>query len=269
MVARRWRMLNPQRDADLLSLGATTDGVVSLDVCRAAGLSDRRLSDLVATGRWQSPWPRVYVTFSGPLPSAARLQAAVRYAGRDATISHASAGYLWRLTAAPPIIHLTHAASRRLPSRLHAASHDRRAHGARSAGRSADRDSSARAGGRRDPWPPHDTRELAHRPRRTPTYAVANRDSGRAARSSRRRPVGAGATGRRNQTPAWIASWRPSGQTAGRRHAVPRRRQRGVAAACGARRSTRPRPSAGDLARHAPRQPQRAVGLSTPAIRLG
>jgi very-short-patch-repair endonuclease len=100
-------MLNPRRDADLLSLGATTDGVVSLAVCRTAGLTDRRLSDLVATGRWQSPWPRVYVTFSGPLPSATRLQAAVLYAGSDATISHASAGYLWRLTAEPPVIHLS------------------------------------------------------------------------------------------------------------------------------------------------------------------
>lgn len=100
-------MLNPRRDPDLLSLGATTDGVVSLDACRGAGLTDRRLSDLVATGRWQSPLPRVYITFSGPLPSRSRLWAAVLYAGKDATISHASAGFLWRLTREPPFIHVS------------------------------------------------------------------------------------------------------------------------------------------------------------------
>jgi hypothetical protein len=100
-------MLNPRRDAHLLCLGAVTHGAVSLDACRAAGLSDHRLSDLVATGRWQSPWPRVYFTFSGPIPTASRLQAALLYAGEAATISHASAGQLWRLNREPPVIHVT------------------------------------------------------------------------------------------------------------------------------------------------------------------
>jgi hypothetical protein len=100
-------MLNPRRDSHLLSLGAASHGAVSLDACRAAGLSDHRLSDLVATGRWQSPWPRVYITFSGPLPSATRLYAALLYAGTAATISHASAGTLWRLNREPFAIHVT------------------------------------------------------------------------------------------------------------------------------------------------------------------
>jgi uncharacterized protein YoaH (UPF0181 family) len=100
-------MLNPRRDAHLLSLGAATAGAVSHEACRDAGLSDRRLSDLVATGRWQTPWPRVYVTFSGPIPAVSRLQAALLYAGDGATVSHASAGQLWRLNREPPVIHLT------------------------------------------------------------------------------------------------------------------------------------------------------------------
>jgi hypothetical protein len=100
-------MLNPRRDAHLLGLGAATHCAVSHESCRDAGLSDRRLSDLVATGRWQSPWPRVYVTFSGPVPLMSRLQAALLYAGTAATVSHASAGALWRLVREPACIHVT------------------------------------------------------------------------------------------------------------------------------------------------------------------
>jgi very-short-patch-repair endonuclease len=100
-------MLNPRRDAHLLSLGAATAGAVSHETCRHAGLTDHRLSDLVGTGRWQSPWPRVYVTFSGPIPPMSLLHAALLYAGAGATVSHASAGRLWRLVREPACIHLT------------------------------------------------------------------------------------------------------------------------------------------------------------------
>jgi very-short-patch-repair endonuclease len=100
-------MLNPRRDSHLLSLGAATSGAASLDDCREAGLSARRLCDLVATGRWQSPYPRVFVTFSGPIPRATLLWAAIIYAGADATLSHVTAGQLLRLARESPVIHVT------------------------------------------------------------------------------------------------------------------------------------------------------------------
>ncbi len=107
MYGNAERMLNPRRDSHLLSVGAATSGAASLNDCREAGLSDRRLCDLVATGRWQSPYPRAFVTFSGPIPRATLLWAAIMYAGTDATLSDVTAGQLWRLTPESPVIHVT------------------------------------------------------------------------------------------------------------------------------------------------------------------
>jgi hypothetical protein len=49
----------------------------------------------------------VYVVFSGPIQVAAQHQAALLYAGDGAALSHESAGWLWRLCAAPPEIHVS------------------------------------------------------------------------------------------------------------------------------------------------------------------
>ncbi|HEX3899593.1 MAG TPA: hypothetical protein VHW74_10505 [Mycobacteriales bacterium] len=100
-------MLNPLRDSDLLALGAQTAGAVSLYECRAGGLTYERIRWLVETGRWQAPLPRVYITFSGPPPLETMQHAALQYAGVGATLSHESAGALWRLCRTPPAIHLT------------------------------------------------------------------------------------------------------------------------------------------------------------------
>lgn len=78
-----------------------------LDRCRASGFTDRRLRWLVESGRWQSPLPRVYVGFSGPIPLSTMQHAAVLYAGDGATLSHESAGHCWRLCGEPSAIHLT------------------------------------------------------------------------------------------------------------------------------------------------------------------
>jgi hypothetical protein len=88
-------------------LGAETAWAVDHATCLAAGLSDRRLHQLVQTGRWQSPFPRVYITFSGPLPVLTLQYAALAYAGEGAVLSHESAGYFCRLCRQPPVIHLT------------------------------------------------------------------------------------------------------------------------------------------------------------------
>jgi hypothetical protein len=100
-------VLNPRRDAALIPLGEATAGAVHIDECRAAGVSDRRLYQLVQTGRWQSPFPRAYVVFSGPIPLLTMQYAALLYAGAGATLSHESAGARQRLCREPRVIHLT------------------------------------------------------------------------------------------------------------------------------------------------------------------
>ena len=89
------------------SLGDATAGAVHLEECHAVGLSDRQLHWLVASGRWQSPYRRVYVVFSGPIPLLTMQYAALLYAGAGAGLSHESSGRCWRLCLEPPDIHLT------------------------------------------------------------------------------------------------------------------------------------------------------------------
>lgn len=107
MSATLHDVLNPSHTDRLAALGACTAGAADHATCLAAGLSDRQLHQLVHTGRWQSPFPRVYITFSGPLPVVTMQYAALAYAGDGAMLSHESAGHLWRLCRQPPAIHLT------------------------------------------------------------------------------------------------------------------------------------------------------------------
>jgi len=70
-------------------------------------MGDDRIRYLVESGRWQSPHPRVFVTFSGPAPLLTRQYAGVLYAGECAALSHESAGAGYRLCREPELIHLT------------------------------------------------------------------------------------------------------------------------------------------------------------------
>jgi hypothetical protein len=87
-------------------VGGNTAGAVHLDECRAGGLSAHQLHRLTATGRWQSPFPRVYLGFSGPPPPLTMDYAALLYAGDGATLSHQSAGHYWRLCRRPGAVHV-------------------------------------------------------------------------------------------------------------------------------------------------------------------
>jgi hypothetical protein len=100
-------MLNPRRDEGLLELGDDTAGAAYLRDCRLAGITDDRIRYLVESGRWQSPYPRVFVTFSGPVPLLTRQYAGVLYAGEGAALSHESAGAGYGLCRVPDLIHLT------------------------------------------------------------------------------------------------------------------------------------------------------------------
>jgi hypothetical protein len=81
-------------------------------------MSDRRLHHLVETGRWQLAYPRVYVTFSGPIPLVTRQHAALLYAGPDAVLSHESAGHYSQLCREPAAIHLTVTYQRKVHDQL-------------------------------------------------------------------------------------------------------------------------------------------------------
>jgi hypothetical protein len=100
-------MGQPRPAATLARLGHETGGAVDLATYRRAGLTDERVRWLVNSGRWQAPFPRVWVTFSGPIPLLTRQYAALSYAGAGAVLSHWSAGRCWRLCREPPAIHVT------------------------------------------------------------------------------------------------------------------------------------------------------------------
>src|SRR3954468_815777 len=85
-------MLNPMRDDDLLNFCLAHGGVVDLAACETGGISIDKLRWLIASGRWQSVYPRTFATFSGPLPYPVRLAAVLVYAGPDAALSHETAG---------------------------------------------------------------------------------------------------------------------------------------------------------------------------------
>jgi hypothetical protein len=95
------------RDVAQPPLGDDTAGAVGATTCRLAGLSADRLRWLLETGRWQLPFPRTYVVFSGPIPPLTMQFAALLYAGGGAVLSHATAGHSWRLCREPPDIHVT------------------------------------------------------------------------------------------------------------------------------------------------------------------
>jgi hypothetical protein len=100
-------MLSATGDAHHPALGGATDGAVNVEQCRQASLTDRQLHRLVESRRWQAPFPRVYVTFSGPIPLRTMQFAALLYAGDGAALSHGSAGHYWRLCREPTRIHIT------------------------------------------------------------------------------------------------------------------------------------------------------------------
>jgi hypothetical protein len=95
-----------RRTPALQALADANFGVVHLDDCRAHDVSDEVISWLVESGRWQSPFPRTYVVFSGPIPRITVEQAALRYAGEGATLCGLSAGAKWNLCPTPELIHV-------------------------------------------------------------------------------------------------------------------------------------------------------------------
>jgi hypothetical protein len=72
-------------------------GVISNRQLRAYGHSVADLTANLKARRWQRVLPRVYATFTGPLPRPARLSAALLYGGAGAVLSHYTAAEEWGL----------------------------------------------------------------------------------------------------------------------------------------------------------------------------
>jgi hypothetical protein len=104
---------------------ARQSGVISRAQALAFGITDTVLRRRVNTGRWQRPYTRIYVTYSGPLSRDSWLWAAVLRCGPGAVLSHETAAELEGLLDGPARrsdrdIHLTVPTSRRVvpPSRV-------------------------------------------------------------------------------------------------------------------------------------------------------
>lgn len=104
--------MNSDQRERVETLAAHCAGAIDWTTCHCLGLTDEQVKWLVESGRWQSLHPRVYVTFSGPIPLDTRQHAALLYAGAGAVLSHESAGRCWRLCSEPAAIHITVAYTR-------------------------------------------------------------------------------------------------------------------------------------------------------------
>jgi very-short-patch-repair endonuclease len=91
--------LEPATSPDLLvaQMAAAQHGLVTLDQCRRAGLSQRAVSRRLAGGRFHRIFRGVYAVGHTKLSNEGRWMAAVLACGPDAVLSHRSAAELWRL----------------------------------------------------------------------------------------------------------------------------------------------------------------------------
>ncbi|PZS29960.1 MAG: hypothetical protein DLM59_11945 [Pseudonocardiales bacterium] len=79
-------MASPAEPSSLDQLLDHQSGVVSRQQANAHGITDNAIAAHVLGGRWQRIHPGTYATFTGPLPRAAQLWAALLYAGADAVL---------------------------------------------------------------------------------------------------------------------------------------------------------------------------------------
>lgn len=70
-------------------------GILELRQLEAFALTFSAIKANVRGGRWRAVVPRVYATFTGPLPRESRIAAALLYAGRAAVLSHRTAAEFW------------------------------------------------------------------------------------------------------------------------------------------------------------------------------
>jgi hypothetical protein len=101
--------------ADLTTLAQSQDGVITRTQLFALGATDEIVENQLRARRWQRIHRGVYATFTGPLPFATQVSAALLRVGPEAVASYETAAYLDGLVDEPgDIIHITAPVSRRI-----------------------------------------------------------------------------------------------------------------------------------------------------------
>ena len=98
--------------SDQANLWATIEadrhGIVDTAQLHELGVTRDMIVAQINGGRWQWVLPRTYATFTGPLSRSARIEAALRYGGPAAVLSHRTAAEEWGLVpAAEGPVHIT------------------------------------------------------------------------------------------------------------------------------------------------------------------
>jgi hypothetical protein len=97
-----------QQHEKWLSTLSAQHGVLDISQLHGFGVTWAAIRAQILAGRWQAVLPRVYATFSGPLPREARIAAALLYAGPAALLSHRTAAELWGMyPESPGPVHVT------------------------------------------------------------------------------------------------------------------------------------------------------------------
>jgi hypothetical protein len=89
------RQVQPARRPEWLRTIAAQHGLAELRQLEAFTLTPSAIKANVRAGRWRAVAPRVYATFTGPLPRESRIAAALLYAGPLAVLSHRTAAEAW------------------------------------------------------------------------------------------------------------------------------------------------------------------------------
>lgn len=90
------------RQLRLDALAAAQGGVVGRTQVTELGFGRGYVRDQLRGHRWGRPYPRTYVTFTGPMPFPTQVWAAIVYAGGRALASHGTAAYLCGLSDIQP-----------------------------------------------------------------------------------------------------------------------------------------------------------------------
>jgi hypothetical protein len=92
-----------------LVLLSVQHGIVDRSQALQSGFTRRQIEYRLSSAAWQSVYPSVYATFSGPLSREARLWAAIKLAGDGAMVSHQTAAEVHGMVDKPlgTAIHVT------------------------------------------------------------------------------------------------------------------------------------------------------------------
>jgi very-short-patch-repair endonuclease len=92
-----------------LVLLSVQQGIVDRGQALRSGFTRRQIEYRLSSATWQSVYPSVYATFSGPLSREARLWAAIKLAGDGAMVSHQTAAEVHGIVDKPlgTAIHVT------------------------------------------------------------------------------------------------------------------------------------------------------------------